>query len=610
MKNCQSPVSAGVTLVLIALLNGCGGGSGGSGSEQVSAPLAPAATLSFEATKIFRFNWTDVDSATSYKLLENPDGASGFSQIGNDIAVGAETFALEVPLYARTNAQYILQACNSGGCTDSDTLAVSDGINDAIGFIKASNTEAGDFFGIYLAISGDGETLAVAADSEDSAATGVNGEESDNSAENSGAVYIFTHTDSGQWTQQAYLKASNSGAEDYFGFPVVLSYDGSTLAVGTSNEDSAASGINGDQTDNSAANSGAVYVFSRDGDDEWSQQAYIKASNTGAGDHFGYAISLSSDGSVMSIGAPYESSSATGINGEQNDDTAEYSGAVYLFSRDSTDSWSQQTYFKASNTDANADYFGYAVALTADGTGLAVGAPGEYSSSTGINGDQEDNSAGNSGAAYVFTQDDSGDWSQQAYIKASNTGSGDWFGNAVAFNADGTTLAVGANSEDSAAIGIDGDQSDNTAPNTGAVYVFTQDANSDWSQQAYIKASHTGNEDYFGDTIELSADGNTLAINAYAEDGAASGINGSETDLSADQSGATYVFTRSDGQWSQLAYLKAKSSDAGDWFGRPALSDDASVLVIEAPADDSASSGVNGDPSDNSATNSGAVYLY
>src|SRR5690606_18167910 len=118
------------------------------------------------------------------------------------------------------------------------------------------------------------------------------------------------------------------------------------------------------------------------------------------------------------------------------------------------------TYVKASNTGASGDQFGWSVALSADGSTLAVGAYLEDSAATGVNGDQANDTAGNSGAVYVFTRSGA-IWSQQAYLKASNTGPSDFFGYRVALSADGSTLAVGAYLEDSAATGVDGDQADN-----------------------------------------------------------------------------------------------------------------------------------------------------
>ena len=111
-----------------------------------------------------------------------------------------------------------------------------------------------------MALSADGGTLAVGANWEESAETGTAGTGADNSAFNSGAVYVFTRS-VGTWAQQAYVKASNTGAADNFGFSVALSADGERAAVGAYWEDSAETGTAGTGADNSAANSGAVYVY-------------------------------------------------------------------------------------------------------------------------------------------------------------------------------------------------------------------------------------------------------------------------------------------------------------------------------------------------------------
>jgi hypothetical protein len=102
-------------------------------------------------------------------------------------------------------------------------------------------------------------------------------------------------------------------------------------------------------------------------------------------------------------------------------------------------------------------------------TALAIASVWEDSAATGINGNQLDDSAPDSGAAYVFTKND-GIWSQLAYLKASNTGAGNWFAGSLAM--DATTVVVGANKEGSAAKGIGGNQADSSAPESGAVYVF------------------------------------------------------------------------------------------------------------------------------------------
>ncbi|MCH8228248.1 MAG: FG-GAP repeat protein, partial [Proteobacteria bacterium] len=147
-------------------------------------------------------------------------------------------------------------------------------------YLKASNTDGGDFFGWSVAISG--ETLVVGARNEDSNASGINGDQNNDSAVDAGAAYVFTRSGT-VWSQQAYLKASNTDIDDLFGLSVAIS--GDTLVVGTRREDSNASGINGDQSDNSAIQAGAAYVFTRSGT-VWNQQAYLKASNTVKTDPF------------------------------------------------------------------------------------------------------------------------------------------------------------------------------------------------------------------------------------------------------------------------------------------------------------------------------------
>jgi len=247
-------------------------------------------------------------------------------------------------------------------------------------YLKASNTDSSDGFGYSVAIWGD--TVVVGSPNESSNATGVNGSQTDNSMLFAGAAYVFVRSGN-SWSQQAYLKASNPDRLDYFGWQVAI--DGDTLAVTAIEEDSSTTGVNGNQSDNSANLSGAVYVFVRSGT-TWSQQAYLKASNTGAGDRFGGAIAISGD--TIIVGAANESSNATGINGNQNDNSATIAGAAYVFVRSGT-TWSQQAYLKASNAEAG-DLFGTSVDI--EGNMVVVGAPGEDSAATGINGSQNDNS--------------------------------------------------------------------------------------------------------------------------------------------------------------------------------------------------------------------------
>jgi hypothetical protein len=531
-------------------LAGCGSSSTSPKDVGITPPeeenpcptlVAGELALSFSKIKTFSFCWQDKPDATYYQLLEDPDGQSGYTQVREDIKPNIQAVEHIVPLYARVNARYLLKSCNASGCSESASVHISERLSDmtaSIGYFKVSNSGASayEYFGHSVSLSADGDTLAVGAMGEGSSAKGINGggdAELNNGAQGAGAVYVFTRTTTG-WSQQAYIKASNTGAGDAFGHSVSLSADGDTLAVGAIGEASSAKGINVEdaQSNNEAPDSGAVYVFERTGAD-WSQEAYIKASNTDENDYFGRSVSLSNDGDILAVGAPNE-------DGE--DGFAFNSGAVYVFARIETD-WSQQAYIKASNAGDKGDYFGYSVSLSKYGNILAVGAHGEGSDAKGINGNEKNDDKPNSGAVYVFARIGT-DWSQKAYIKASNTDENDYFGRSVSLDADGNTLAVGAIWERSSAKGINGGgdaELNNGALGAGAVYVFTLTA-SGWSQQAYIKASNAGENDYFGRSVRLDADGNTLAVGANGERGRAKGINGDQTNSTLLSTGAVYVY--------------------------------------------------------------------
>jgi hypothetical protein len=383
-------------------------------------------------------------------------------------------------------------------------------------YLKASNTEANDNFGFAVAI--DGDTVVVGAIGEDSNATGVNGNQGNNSIANSGAAYVFVRNGT-NWTQQAYLKSSNPGADDVFGYNVAISRD--TIVVGSWAEDSSATGVNGNQGSNSATDSGAVYIFVRSGTN-WTQQAYLKASNTGANDSLGAMVAVSGD--TLIVGAPGESSGA---------------GAAYVFVRHGTN-WVQQAYLKASNTQAG-DGFGYSVAM--DGDTAVVGALYESSNATGVNGNQSNNNALQSGAAYVFVRQGT-NWSQQAYLKASNTEAGDEFGASVAVSGD--TVLVAAPREDSSSAGVNGNQNNNGAEGSGAVYLFVR-TGTNWLQRAYLKASDPGVSDFFGSYDSalngVAISGDTIVVGAPNEASNATGVNGNQANNSAQTSGAAYVFT-------------------------------------------------------------------
>ena len=517
----------------------------------------------------------------------------------------------------RTRSVVILLALilGAGGYAKSQSSSSSasgTGQLRQVAYVKASNPAEDAHLGCggtltghagnSAAISDDGNTIAIGAPHENSGAKGINGNQNDKSVYSAGAVYVFTRRGN-TVAQQAYVKASNPMESANFGSSVVLSHDGNTMAVAAYYESSVATGINGNQNDHSISQAGAVYVFTRTGT-TWSQQAYIKASNTGnaavgdgfaEGDQFGYSLALSSDGNTLAVGAIGEDSNATGINGNQADNSASGSGAAYVFTRTGT-TWSQQAYVKSSMTRPNV-LFGYLIGLSGNGDTVAVA---EYDADRG------------KGALYVLTRS-GGTWSHQARIQAENAENGDSLGYSLGISDDGNTIAAGAADEDCMIPGINQTGCDKDQPqdnSSGAAYVFVRSGTT-WTQQAFIKASNPGKEDWFGVRIAISGDGNTVAVGAPNEDSAAKGINGKQDDDSAFEAGAVYFFTRTGTTWAQQAYVKSSNTGAGDEFGSSiALSEDGRTLLVGARGEDCAAKGVNGNQADNSIRDAGAAYLF
>ncbi|MBI4996988.1 MAG: FG-GAP repeat protein [Rhodocyclales bacterium] len=339
-------------------------------------------------------------------------------------------------------------------------------------YLKAPNTGVGDEFGYSVAIAGD--TIVVGAIAEDSNQTTItNGTTAsgDDLAADSGAAYVFKRTGSA-WAQQAYLKAANAGANDQFGTSVAIY--GDTVVVGALGEASNQTTITNGATasaDDTAAAAGAAYVFKRTGS-AWAQEAYLKAPNANAGDYFGVSVAIYGDTAV--VGALGEASSQTtitnGATASANNLAAE-AGAAYVFKRTGT-TWASEAYLKAPNAEAG-DFFGMSVALAGDIA--VVGAPHESSNRTTIiNGTSGsgDNSAALAGAAYIFKRTGA-TWVQQAYLKAPNAESDDYFGTSVAVS--GTTVVAGAHRESSSQTDVTNGttaSADNSALNAGAAYAF------------------------------------------------------------------------------------------------------------------------------------------
>ena len=559
----------------------------GGVSDTFTVTTVEAALNARDGFKSVVFSWPTVNGVSEYRVLEKFGTSSEFVQIGRTLGGGDNGITVELPVHKQDwqNSEYQLEACTPANCSTTDAISVFDYMQRAIGYFKAPNTEENDLFSV-LAISADGQTIAVGAPGEDS---GIASDVGDNSLSGAGAVYIYVK-DNDSWRFQSYIKSPTPGEGDAFGSSVALNGDGTVLAVGVPNEDSAAVAIGGDETDNTAQDAGAVYLFERFGD-TWTDPLFIKPSTGAAGAAFGSQVALSDLGSTLVVSAPsasngtvnagavavfaaegdtwvekqiiastaatqegFGTSLAVSTNGQTfavgarfydaSADGSNITGRVYIFNYQAAvdpnpAQWVLGTELSASNARHEME-FGYDLDLAGNGETLVVGAPGENSGAFEINGDQNDTSLTAAGAAYVFALN-GGNWAQTTYLKANNSGEADRFGSSVAINLDGSDIAVGAPGEKSAAIAIHGNNLDNTATDAGAVYMFSKSGDS-WAAGNYVKAPNTDSGDAFGSTLDIDASGDALLVGAAGEDSDDTLLSGSLSNNTASESGAVYLY--------------------------------------------------------------------
>ena len=434
-------------------------------------------------------------------------------------------------------------------------------------YVKSANTAlgSGDFFGKAIAVSGD--TVVIGAPGDNSSSSAVNGAVNENALK-AGAAYVYVRSGN-SWVQQAYLKSTSTAAGDRFGSSVAIS--GDTLVIGAPEK----AGSNG-----AKPKAGAAFVFVRNGS-SWTQQAALTSSSMLSYGQYGQAVAISGDTVLVGQDSTYPSEANfadvylrtgsvwnrqttlqvaivpnengfgrslaldgdTAIIGAWAEDGPLSSGlrppgegAAYVFVRSGA-TWTQQARLKASNPGA-LDYFGWSVAIS--GETLVVGAYSENGGGTGVNPVSTEDGL-NAGAAYVFTRSDTV-WSEQAYLKASNTGANDEFGRSVAIAGD--RIVVGAPTEDSSGVGI-GPASNESSSDAGASYVFVR-TGVDWDLQAFLKSSNRnpGNAfggDAFGGAVAVSD--TAILVGAIGEDGGGTGINSNPASpVAVESSGAVYVF--------------------------------------------------------------------
>src|SRR6056300_586361 len=415
--------------------------------------------------------------------------------------------------------------------------------------IVASDVQRQDNFGASVDISGDGNTAIVGAYIEDGTSPDVNF--------NSGAAYIFTKS-GGSWDSGTKIEASDAQTGDLFGQSVSISNDGNTAIMGAPYEDGPPSAPVGD--------SGSAYIFTRT-NGSWDTGTKIRAPDPGPTDHFGYSVPISGDGNTAIVGARQDDGPPSAPVGD--------SGSAYIFTK-TNGSWDNGTKIEAPDPGPN-DGFGWTVSISNDGNTAIVGARTEDGPSPSTNF--------NSGAAYIFTRT-SGSWDTGTKIVASDPAPAAYFGISVAISGDGNTAIAGAYYDDGPP----------SAPMfaLGAAYIFTK-SNGSWDNGTKIVASDQEQSDLFGVSVSISDDGNTAIVGSRNEDGPLS--------APVAESGAVYIFTRTDGSWDTGTKIRATDPGPCDILGvSVAISGDGNTLIAGAVADD----GTSPDTS----FNSGAAYIF
>ena len=342
---------------------------------------------------------------------------------------------------------------------------------------------AHDYFGRGVGLSGD--RLVVGARGDDDKGSG------------SGSVYVYARQIDGTWKQEHKLVAADGAPGDGFGSSVAI--DGNLVVVGSPFDD------------DKGTTSGSVYIYARQNDGGWKEQAKLVASDGAASDDFGLTVAIS-DNWVL-VGSPFD------------DDKGTTSGSAYVFTRNADGTWKQEAKLVAKD-GAKDDNFGYSVAIS--GKRLIVGAYGD------------DDKGSRSGSAYVYSRQGNASWQQEAKLVADDGAIDNYFGMSVSIS--GVRLVVASYGDD---------QKDSDA---GSVYVYERQNDGIWKRKAKLVANDGAASDYFGQSVDISGD--RLVVGAHGDDEKGS------------VSGSAYVFSRhSDGAWKPEAKIIDNDGAANDYFG-------------------------------------------
>ncbi|HEU4780954.1 MAG TPA: hypothetical protein VFS58_13810 [Steroidobacteraceae bacterium] len=499
------------------------------------------------------FDWEPVPGAVLYRILlkttANP--REYYAPIGERLRQTRAAVPISVYQQLWETTRYIVQACNPAGCTRSAEVFPRDLMLDTIGYFKASNTEANDGFGRQVAASADGSTIAVSASGESSNATGVNGNQTNNSAPNSGAVYVYRRNGR-NWAQEAYLKPPDVQAGGRFGAgspyrlrTLELSANGSRLLVGA--PASAVSGL---------ANAGRAYLFQRDSANNWSIGLELRAPVSAANDYFGYSVDLASDGNMLKVNSLLPIHSTGEAEGRthlwiHNGSTwtyqlaPQYGGDLCRSTRLSADGRTLVSYClstteggarvttmrrQADNTwrfepDIRVDWVAGAprMAITYSASWLAV-TEGQY-----IRMYRWD------GPRWVL------DVSILPWTVSDGPGEGGW-GEALEFSRHGEFLAIGDPSARIFGAGVSDPMIGSERDGAVVIYKHRPDSIPQWYSFKTVKAPNPSADDAFGTSVAFGGTGWYLAIAAPQEDSAARGVDGDQTSETATDSGAVYLY--------------------------------------------------------------------
>ena len=340
------------------------------------------------------------------------DGLAG-DHLGESVSVSGDRIVVGAPNHDAMGAAYVFEKNSNGEWSQTAKLVASDAAAD-------------DYFGESVSISGTRAVVGAIWD--------------DDGGSRSGAAYVFEKNSDGKWSQTAKLAASDAAADDNFGKSV--SVWGDTIVAGAYGENDV---------------TGAVYVFEKNSNGEWSQSQKLTASDSEKGDCLGYGVSVW--GTRVAAGAWCR-------NG--------FRGTAYVFERSSDGTWLQT---KLTASDVASGAFGESVSVS--GERVIVGARGD------------DDGGSNSGAAYVFERSSDGTWLQMK-LTASDAAADDYFGESVSVS--GTRAVVGAIWDD------DG------GSRSGAAYVFEKNSDGEWSEIRKLVAGDAAEEDAFGYSVSVSGD--------------------------------------------------------------------------------------------------------